>query len=131
MSLNEAHVFIEAPPTVITSEFYGLPHHLVDERSSNPGTLQAVFSDTVPAGKIRYLGSAILDCRTEAEFVVKIDGTLVGSGRTGPGAPMAKFKWSPLKEAGPGSVITMEVTTRNNSPVVTMRSYLNGSQDDQ
>lgn len=71
---------------------------------------------TVPVATTRNITKVVVTTKTSGKFEIKIDGVVVGSGRTGPGQPNVEFTFLPYRGASAGQQITIEHTSASGPP---------------
>lgn len=116
----------EPIPVTISDSEPGEPFFLDTYTPATPGTAQTLISHTVLAGTKLYLSLLALSCRTEGECLIKKDGSIIGTCRTGPGQPDASFNWIPRRECLAGSLVEVVFTPRPSSPIVSIGAHLMG-----
>jgi hypothetical protein len=110
------------PLTVtVTGATAGLPVFLDDQRTPVAGT-QTVISNAVPVGKTHSLSQVIVSCRRSVTYRVKIDATVIGSGRTGAGDFNSTFTWNPNRAAAASSTVSVEVDA--SAPLSDVETYV-------
>ena len=67
-----------------------------------------LISEVVPASTTRKLSKVVVSCRKAGKFNIKINSTIVGSGRIGPGKLNAEFRFSPVRSAVATDTIVVE-----------------------
>lgn len=97
---------------------------------STPGTEQTLITSTVPAGKVYKLSMAIVTCRQRAEYVIDIDGAIIGSGRTGASNLKDLFPWSPRRSVAAGETVSLKFTAASDTVPSNVEAYLMGSELD-
>lgn len=111
-------------PPLPVDLYPGEPFYLDFYADSTPGFLQATHTYTVPAGKTAYLHQFRLDSRQQAEAVIYADGVVIGSVRTGAGAPTGVYPWAPGRPNVAGTLIETTVTVMSGLPVSKIGAYL-------
>lgn len=104
----------------------GIPFYSENQILTN-GLLQPVITEVVPVGKTRSLTQVVVSCRQPGIFFVKINGTIVGTGRTGAGNPNANFIWMPSRAAVAGDTITVEFIQSYGPSGSDVEAYLMGT----
>jgi len=61
--------------------------------TTTPGTIQTLISFVVPAATTRYLRTFKGSCNWDGRFTVELNGSIIASGRTGPGDYNIEFPW--------------------------------------
>jgi len=94
-----------------------------------PNQWQTLIQDTVPANISRALQRVIICCRMEANFIVKVDDDIIGSGRTGGTQSVVPFDWVPAKKILAGKVLRILFCSRPNLPMnlIDVEAYLQAS----
>ena len=105
----------------IVSGTGGLGVYLDDQRTPVLGT-QTTISNAVPAGKTHSLTQVRVTCRQPIEYRVKIDATVIGSGRTGAGDYNSSFTWSPNRPATAGQTVSVEIDAKQ--PLSDVETYV-------
>lgn len=90
---------------------------------TTPGVTQILTSDTVGVGKSLVLKSVRVTARKETTYEIFIDGTIVGSGRVGPGKLTDDFIFNVDRTATAGQVVKVEATALPGS-ATDIESYL-------
>lgn len=107
----------------------GTPKHFTSGELSTDGTLQTLISETVPASKIYDLYSVRVICRTHGKFIILQNGSLIGSGRTGPSlGELSVFQWTPRFPAVAADVIEVKFQTLSGAPINEVEAYLQVSE---
>ena len=63
-----------------------------------------VISITVPGGETRRIVSLFATCRQSGVFRVKIDASIVGTARTGPGKANIELRWPVNRDVTAGQI---------------------------
>ena len=105
----------------------GTPLFLEAATLTTPSTEQTLISYTVPASKTLNIASARVVCRQESFFEVYGDGTLIGSGRTGPASPNVYFDYSVSPSFVSGKIIEIKATARSGSPASSIEAYVHAT----
>jgi hypothetical protein len=95
----------------------GSPFYLSTQGSTTPGVSQTILSDTNSGTVPRHISAIYVICRIEGQALIKIDGTLIGSVRTGAAVPNARFSYDVPRAYSPGSILTVEFKSRAGSPI--------------
>lgn len=99
------------------------PHFDDAQVDTDPGLEQLLIDQTVPDGVTRYLSSVILSTRVTGIFYVLANGSLIGSGRSGPGCtPIMTF--NPMRSLAAGTDYQVLFTSRPNSPIQSVECYV-------
>ena len=77
---------------------------------------------TVPVGATWYPGLIQNSCRCDAQFEIRIDGSLIGRVRTGPGCHNAPFSFDPKLPIQGGTSVKVSVVTSSYVPQTTADS---------
>lgn len=116
-------------PVVITDGEPGTPKHFNSGEVSTTGALQTLLSITVPALKIYDLYSAKVICRAHGKFTILLNGSLIGSGRTGPSlGELSVFNWTPRLPAIASDVIDIKFQSLSATPINEVEAYLQASE---
>lgn len=110
------------------NSFQGIPDQ-VSGSAETDGTTQELISVVVPVGKKWSLFQATVACRSYGIFEIKVNGTVVGSGRTGPASENVKFTWPPLYPIAAASTLKLEFT-KNFGPNVPVEAYITRTEQD-
>lgn len=106
----------------------GVPKHF-SFATSTDGTLQTLLSVTVPALKAYDLYSAKVVCRSHGKFIILNNGSLIGSGRTGPSlGELSVFNWTPRFLAVASDVIEVKFQSSSATPINEVEAYLQASE---
>lgn len=89
-------------------------------------TPATIFDYEVPVSTILFLSQLLISCRLEAEIIVKLNSTVIGSLRTGAAKPVAKFSWDPNRECVAGDVVQVILTKRAGTPDISVGAHLMG-----
>lgn len=103
--------------------YEGEPDTLSNAVSSTPGSPQTLISNMVDAGTRLDAFAAIVVCAFPSLYQVKVDGVLIGSGKTAPGKPESRFVWLPLQKVAAGATIDIEFL-QSFGPTVDVEAYL-------
>lgn len=90
------------------------------------GSYDNVILFTVPGGVTRSLQRLVLDCRFEAQAIIRADGSEIGSIRSGPDQPTSTFLWSPARPILPGQTISIHLDVRSPAPATSIGLWLQG-----
>lgn len=86
----------------------GTPFFADDQRTvSTPGTPETLISVVVPAATTRRINKVRVSCTKLGKFEVKINSTVVGTGRTGPGEMNVEFNFNPARPASATDTISI------------------------
>ena len=102
----------------------GTPFYAQAQTTTTPGALQTLINETVPASTTRSLNKVVVVCRRSAKFEIKINSTVVGSGRTGPANMNVSFVFLPVRDAAESDTITVDFEQINGGPSVDVEVYL-------
>jgi hypothetical protein len=91
---------------------------------TTPGSTQTLITEVVPVGTTRSLNKVVVVCRRSAKFEIKINSTVVGSGRTGSASMNASFVFLPVRYAASGDTITIDFEQTSSGPSVDVEVYL-------
>lgn len=117
---GRAHVKISnkitEPVPVIQQTLTGVPKRFRLAGSTTPGTEQTLISETVPAGKTWNVILAGALTRMTGRWRLLVDGTLEGSGYTGPGGNNELFDYrGGVLEAAATKVVEVKFLARSGS----------------
>ena len=79
----------------VVNEAPGTPKLISFSGVTTPGVLQSLISATPPVGKVWRLLQMSVTCRAESKIEALDNTDLIGSLRTGPASPNARFEWPP------------------------------------
>lgn len=116
----------EPIPVTITDSEPGDPFFLDASMLSTPGIDQTLLSYTVPVGQKLYLSTLSSSLRIEGFLKVLLEGSLIGSARSGAAKPDVSFTWSPRREVLPGETVQVVYRQRASSPIVEIAAHLMG-----
>jgi hypothetical protein len=105
----------------------GTPTFIDASSVTTPGIEQTLASYTVPALNTFNLLSGTVVCRQECSFQMYGDGSLIGSGRTGPGNPNVNFTYRISRSFVAGKIIEVKATARSGSAPSDIECYLQGT----
>ncbi len=91
---------------------------------TTPGTLQTLWSETVPVNHVYNLIILDVVCRQEGSYTLSMAGAVIASGRTGPGQANIKFSWYPFRQAIAGQLIELKFLGMAGKPIVGVEAYL-------
>ncbi len=94
----------------------GTPFHQ-DAAAITDGTDQQLLTFTVGAGVMRRLLQARVTSDWDGRFTLKLNGSVIGSGRTGPADRNAPFFWTPAKQLLPGDVFELLFKPAQGVPI--------------
>lgn len=109
-------------------DFKGSPIHKEAQDLTTPGSEQTLLSYTIPVAKTHQLFQIIVSCRIESFWTLDIDGTVIASGRTGSANPKDVFPVFPGRDIATGTVVTLKLKSRSNSPIVDCEGYIHASE---
>lgn len=97
---------------------------------ASPSVVQTLVDYTVIPGQLLRVYQVRVVCRITGSYVVKKDGVIVGSGRTGPGESKDSFDFLPYLKAQTGNNLKVEFTSRSGIPanIVDIECYLQAGQ---
>ena len=95
-----------------------------DASSTTTGALQTLISEVVPGGVTRTISKVIVSSRAPGNFEVKINGAVIGSGRTGPSEMNSSFIFMPGRDAAATETITVEFTQAYGKVGTDIEAYL-------
>lgn len=105
----------------------GSPFHIDAKTVTTPGIEQTLLTFTAPSGPtalIRRLTSVIVTCRSSGGYRLLVNGSEVGSGRTGVAVPNASFQWYPSRPLPAGATIELKYICTGSQPSRTIEAYL-------
>lgn len=100
-------------------------YHLSYIGDTNPGIEQTLINVTVPVGTVREIQKLVVACRSHASYQIEVDGTIIGTGRTGPSNPKDVFEWRPSYAANAGEDITLKLLA-SSGPIIALEAFLMG-----
>lgn len=103
----------------------GTAFFLETSGTSTPGIPQNLFTFIVPANTRRDLKKFNLSSFGRGFFEIKIDGSLIGSGRVGASNLNAEFIFDPIRPIAAGETLTVDYTAIGN-PAQDFEAYLSG-----
>lgn len=106
------------PTAFKTSGLEGTPFHDLQSNTTNPGVSKEIYTNTVPSGVSRVLHTIYFSCSIRGKLVIKVDGAIIGVGRSAPGKPDIYLPFFPGKPINALQVLTLEFIARSNSPIV-------------
>lgn len=125
--LIENQIDQPVPVQVVDGE-PGTPFLVPSEAATTPGLQQTLVSYTVPALTVLDLYKVSVVSRVHGKFRVNLDGSLIGSGRTGPSiSELSKFDWSPRLTATAGQIVEILFTSMTGTPISEVEAYLHGA----
>ena len=71
------------------------------------GSEQELISFIVPIDTTRKLSQALVSCGWDGSFKVTRNGSVIGSGRTGPADRTVPIFWTPVRQIAPGDEIQL------------------------
>jgi len=77
------------------------------------GTIQEIFSYTVPAGKTLYITQKIVTCIAGAKFFIEVDGNSSTETKTSPGAPTLPINFFPSEPIASSSVVKLKFCAKS------------------
>lgn len=104
--------------------FQGVPKHFAFQGVTTPGIVQTLLTVLNPANMDRDLYQVVVVCEFSGIILVKLDGIVIGSGRTGPGEKQALIPWTPPYPSLSEQTILVTFQQRSSSPVVPVEAYL-------
>ena len=90
--------------------------------STTPGTEQTLISTTL-AFDIELM-LAQVRCNMEGTFKIFVAGSLIGSGRTGPGNRNPSHYWLPSKNADSGDLLELKFTAFLQTAIVPIEAFI-------
>jgi hypothetical protein len=114
----------EPIPVTVTGGVAGTPFYADAQTSSTPGVEQTLITAATPASPARSLDSVVVACRTEGRFTISDGATIIGSGRTGPATPNARFSFSPRRTVTASGTVTVKFTARSGAMASDVEAYL-------
>lgn len=102
----------------------GTPFNEDAQDTTTAGSTKTILTTTVPGGvTTRKLVSVQVSCNLPARFDILVGASIVGSMRTHPGNPNAKFDFDE-RPVGTGVTIKVDVTQRAGIPSTDVEAYL-------
>lgn len=100
-----------------------VPHFDDIATDSTPGVIQELLNNTVPSNVTRYLSNVIVKTRVTGSFEVLANGSVIGSGRTGPGGS-PNMNFNPMRPLVTGTVYEVQFTSRDDSAETDVECYV-------
>lgn len=91
---------------------------------STPGIEQTAFSFVVPPGVERYIHNLFMDSAMPTTYQIYAGGSIIGSGRTGPGSSFHNFIFNPPRPIPAGTLVEVKFTVNSGSPVADVGVFL-------
>lgn len=104
----------------------GTPFFLSYAGDTIPGTAVSAFSFTVPASTRRDLKKFNFTSFGPVFYEIKLDGSLIASGRVSAGNLNHEFTFDPVYPIPAGGAVTVDFTGLSGSPVQCVEAYLSG-----
>lgn len=101
-------------------------HTDVITEDSDPGNLKVIISVVVPANTSRLLTKAEISTYSEGCARLKVNGTIVQVGRTGPSLPNILLKFDPPRPTTAGDTIELSFESRSGIAVVSVDGSISG-----
>lgn len=102
--------------------------HFASENATTPGVEQSLLSMTVGAGIERDLYGAKVVTRVHGKFRVLLNGTLIGSGRTGPSiGDLSTFSWNPRLVLSASDEVEILFQSIAGTPISDVEAYFQAS----
>jgi hypothetical protein len=98
-----------------------------DNQTTTPvvlGDTLSLISTTVPVGKTWSINKVIVTSRVSGAYQIKVDGSVVGSGRTGASELNSNFVYSPGFSASAGQTVVVEYIQKFGPTGVDIEGYL-------
>jgi hypothetical protein len=111
----------------VTTAPVGDPVFTDVQATSTPGTEQSLFSFVVPALTTRNLTTLEVTCVQPSVFNLEVGGSVVATGRTGPGHPNARFHWAPTRPVAAGTTVELKFEACDGVPATGVEAYLMSS----
>lgn len=92
------------------------------QKLSVPGGMLTVLQLTNPA-TVRKLTSVRLSCSSESKVEILDDGSVIGSGRTGPAEPNFRFDY-PKLPVTPGAELLVRISTCPDTAETDVEGYV-------
>ena len=108
----------------------GDPIHNSAEAVVTPGVEQTLISYLVPVGKVHNLHQVVLSCRVTGSFRVEIDGSLMGSGRTGAASPNSSMSFVPTLSLSEGTLVEVKYCSAAGSLLQRVEAYAQAAETD-
>lgn len=115
--------------TGITGTGWGpgeIPYHLPITDTTSPGVDKKIGE--IPAGSEIYMKSVKISCRVSVKYTVKLDGAIIGSGRTSAANPDSFMNWEPSIEKPTASVVELFVCANNSQIASDVEAFISGYQ---
>lgn len=114
----------EPIPVSITDATPGQDFFASIETATTPGVQQTLITDINPGPVKRNIMQVSVSCRFEGKAEIRINGTIIGSMRTGGSTPNPSFKWSVPKPYATGETLTVTFKSRTGSPISDVECYV-------
>jgi hypothetical protein len=101
--------------------------------ATTPGTEQTVITETVPVGKkwtLVSLQGVSNFATTYRSFLDDTPDVLIGSTRTGPGKPSARFEFDDTQKLSSGATVLVKLKAGAWTPIVDAEVYLHYLEED-
>lgn len=102
----------------------GASFYIDAEGTAVADTEVTLITYLVPAGKTLKLKNINATGTFESEVKIKVDGALIGSGRTGPANHNFNYNFDPRREVAEGKTLTVTIKQRANTPDCATEAYL-------
>ena len=101
----------------------GAAHFDESQQDVTPGADQVLVDQLVPAGSTRTLSQVMVVTRVTGSFSVLQNGSVIGSGRTGPGC-LGLMPFSPGRTLAPGDGYQVTFRSRPGAPEQSVECYV-------
>jgi len=102
----------------------GTPFFRENQTVTIPGSTQTLINEIVGVGKTLTIKRVTISCSQSVTYEVKIDSTIVGSGRVGPGNLDSSFVFDVDRTATAGQAVTVTILTQTGRPASDVEAYL-------
>ena len=111
-------------PVVVVSG--GGTGYFIDAKTvTTPGTEQTIFTQTLTQDI--SLMKLNVSCSMSCQFFLRLNGAIIGSGRTRPSEHNISFDWTPGRPAIIGNVLELKLEAFSPAPAVSVEAYLMAS----
>lgn len=106
----------------------GVPYHLNDVGVTDViGVPKDILTSTVPAATTKSIANVFVSTRAAGRFEITIDGTKVGSGRTGNSNMNVQFEFSPAISVATGLEVKVSFTLLRGQVGQDVEVYMMGT----
>jgi len=114
----------EPVPVYLTDATAGQNFFASVETITTPGAIQTLISDTNLSSVGRHVHTVYVICRIEGTAHFRINGSIVGSLRTGAAIPNARFSFDVPRSYLPTEIFTVDFTSRSGSPISDIECHI-------